>query len=300
MTEPLNTEVPKGATEAPTSQATVEAQKAKNANLNEEQLDFVTFICQYHGMYGKLIPVEEAVKTFGFESDEFNELLGNTSVLSALVERGVIKRVASLETVSTKSTEPVGEVKEEPKWLAGTLTPVQLIVANTLLDLVDTRSHKKKLQDLGTSTTQYAAWLKDPVFSQYLRERAEGMLGENQHEAHLALLDKVRMGDMKAIAYYNELVGRYISQPTASQNGNGQPVDFKNLLVKILEIIQDEVNDPDASLRISERFKAMINAQSMAGQMLGEQSQLEKPTIAANRELTPRLKELMQKGEGYE
>lgn len=309
-------------TEAPTSGATEQNLVASLnvPSLDEEQRDFVSLMTQYYGIYGSVMSPAQATDEYLFTSDEFLGLISNEYVQSALVERGVVIPSSYLATLkqltegspeSLPVTKPrrVGKATSNPeppeapkdKWQDKTLTPIQLMVANAMLDLVDTRSQKKKLQDMGVSTAQYQMWLKSPVFSDYLKLRAEAMLGENQHEAHLALIDKVRMGDMKAIAYYNEMTGRYTTQ-SSSTPGTSQVTDFKNLLIKILEIINDEIQEPAAAMRIAEKFKTLMTMNRMADELVGNVAAetFDAPEVMENRELSPRLKQLMDSGNGYE
>lgn len=117
------------------------------------------------------------------------------------------------------------------------LTTEQLRLANSLLDITDTRSDKKKMSDLGVTTTKYQAWLRLPKFSGYMRTRAELLLGDSMHVAHLALLDNVGKGDLGSIKTYYELTGRYSSKTLGDLN-----VEF--VMVRLLEIIQKYVRDP--------------------------------------------------------
>lgn len=290
-------------TEAPTNETTSDKiEEELYGPLNEEEAWFVSFMHQYYGMKGKLMAVKEAVSNYGFTEKEFSDLIGRDNVRAALEERGVIKQAVQRKTSTTGKTA-VGKLESpapEPEWAKHSLTPMQLLAANTMLDLIDTRSTKKKIQDLGLTTAQYNTWLKDPVFQAYLQERAETLVPENQHEAMLALLDKVRMGDMNAIKYYHELIGRFTPASASNNSGTTSPDSIRNLLVSILEIIQDEVDNPETALRISERFKSLINAYSMAGQMLEAQATIVTPEVAATRTLTPNLQKLVDGGEGYE
>lgn len=119
----------------------------------------------------------------------------------------------------------------------GVLTEEQLAAANTMLDLRDNRSQKKKLADLGIPTQKWEAWLRDAAFQAYLRQRAENLLGDNIHESHLALVDRVRSGDINAIKYYNEITGRYTPRSDSS-------IDVNIVLLRVLETIQKHVKDP--------------------------------------------------------
>lgn len=119
----------------------------------------------------------------------------------------------------------------------GVLTAEQLRVANIMLDLRDNRSQKNKLKDCNVPTQRYEAWLREPAFQNYLRSRAEAALGDNLHESHLALVERVRSGDISAIKYFNEITGRYVPNAT-------DKVDVNAILMRVLEIIQKHVRDP--------------------------------------------------------
>lgn len=163
-----------------------------------------------------------------------------------------------------------------------------------MLDTTDTRTDKKKCQDLGVSTLKYQSWLKDPVFKDYLNQRAQQKFGDHTHEADLALLDRVRLGDMKAISYYNEMTGRYV---TASARNGSQNVDVRALIVKILEIISDNVHDQDDLLRVSNELRKMIALSNTATALTGytEESMIVVPEVAELGQLPEGLKESTDK-----
>ncbi len=249
--------------------------------MTPEKLQFVTFMVQQYHLSGSLITAEKAYSEYGLPVGTYNRYIGDEDVKAAFLEHGIITR------------------DEANEWANLSLTQEQLIVANTLLDLTDTRSTKKKLQDLGSSTTQYQAWLKDPVFQKYIHTRANQLIGENVHEIDLALMDKVRSGDLKAIAYVNEMTGRFVQQN--STNSGGAQFDIQATIIAILEIIDDEVHDSATAVRISDRLRKLISARTMASQLMtGEEEPIEVPAIMPNRELPDDLKELAAKGAGYE
>lgn len=192
-----------------------------------------------------MLSAEQAFNEYGIKANDFTTALNKENVRSALAERGVV-----FERLNEDFT-------------AHALTPIQLLVANSLLDLTDTRSNKKKLQDLGIATLTYNAWLKDPVFRDYLSKRANQMIGDNVHEVDLALLDKIRAGDLKAIEYYNEMTGRFVRAKA------GQNVDVMGLITRIIEIIDEEVDDPAVLERLATRIKGAISARSTAMALTG-------------------------------
>lgn len=213
--------------------------------LTEEQRDFVVLITQHFLMHGEVPSADRVEEQYKLPAKLYKKWIDKDSIRAALNEQGV--------KVSTG---------DEPTWRNQSLSAKQLIVANAMLDIIDTRSDAKKLKDLGVSTSTYQSWLRDPAFAEYLRVRSEGLLDTSQHEAHLALLDRVRAGEVKAIQYFNELKGRFT--PSNGRVDNGGVNDVQALLTAILEIILEEVDDPLVAQRIAERFKTMMTARNTA------------------------------------
>lgn len=270
------------ATTAPTNEAT-KANAAKTKDLNSDEAEFVT-ILDYEWHLKGVLDSESIKEEYGFTDTEWTSLCSSDAVQRALTERGV-----SLKTIAPDSevVKAAGRAK---------LTPIQLIVANSILDLVDTRPIKKKLQDCNVTPYQYQSWLKDPEFKNYMIERSEGLLGDVQHEAMLALVDKVMSGDMKAITYYHELTGRYVQQSSSNQ-GNSSSHDLQQMIVRIIEIIVDEVDDFAVATRINERLKGLVMGNQIAGTLAVPDAPVV-PEIAPARELTPEVEALMKKGVG--
>lgn len=269
-------------TVAPTNEHTL-ANAVPGANLGSDKLEFVTLVHYEYGLKGTVD--HEHIRTeYGYTEDEYSVLIKDVGVVKALIDRGVDAR-----HLITKTDESI----------KAKLTPIQLIAANSLMDLVDTRSNKKKLQDLGVSSTTYQMWLRDPNFSSYLKNRAEGIIGDNQHEALLSLMDRVQSGDVKAISLYLELTGRFIPQSAASQQGTAAVGDIQQMIVRIIEIVIDEVDDQDTAIRIADRLKGLVVGNQVAGLLPVGPSNIIQPEIATPRELTPEIKEIMSHGGGY-
>lgn len=262
----------KKATVAPTNQATLDAVNSSKAS--EVELDFVTYVHQQWLLTGEVPPKPDGLPDEVYKSDW---------VANALQERGI-------------TWPPVGTDSDPTlEWKHTGLGPVQLLVANALLDVADTRSIKKKLQDNGVSLAKYQSWLRDEKFNSYLKTRAEQLLGSHQHEARLALMDRVSRGDVKAIQFYLELTGEYV--PDRGNNSAAQFADIQGLLVKVVEIISDEVDDPAIAARIADRFKTIMTARNIVGGLIaGEAEGITQPEIAAPRQMTPELIKLQNAG----
>lgn len=211
-----------------------------------DKAQLVSFIEQHYALTGKILSADQALEEFGIPVGHYNSVLDDPKCKEALEEKGIVFQ------------------RFTGDWTAKSLTPKQLLAANSMLDLTDTRSQKKKLQDLKVHTQTWQSWLKDPVFKEYLATRASQMINENEHEADLALLDRIRSGDMKAISLYYEMSGKFVPQRAGNNN-----VDIQNLLIKVIEIITEEVTDTDDAIRISNRLRALATARNVAGAIMG-------------------------------
>ncbi len=182
------------------------------APLTSSERELLSYFEQHWFLHGSLPTRDSCVKA-GFGGAIFDKALKSVAFKEGCERRGITTKVAIA------------------------LTPEQLTAANVMLDLRDNRSQKKKLTELSITTAKWEGWLRDPNFRSYLQTRAENLLGDNLHESHLALLDRVRSGDMGAIKYFNEITGRYVP------SGN-EKVDVNGVLMKVLEVIQRHVKDP--------------------------------------------------------
>ena len=209
--------------------------------LSKPERELVSYFEQTWLLHSNL-PTREACVKQGFGGALFDKAVKNESFKDALIRRGI--------SLSESSA----------------LTPEQLTVANLMQDLRDNRSQRKKLQECGVTTAKYEAWLRDPAFQSYLRNRSENMLGDNLHESHLALVDRVRSGDVSAIKYFNEITGRYVPQ------GN-EKVDVNGVLMKVLEIIQRHVTDANALSSIAADFLLLADTSQPIGMGLNRPRQ---------------------------
>lgn len=119
----------------------------------------------------------------------------------------------------------------------GLLDVFQLTLANSLLNLHDKRSVREKLQEVGVTSQQYNAWLRDPAFSDYMRRRAEDLFQGKDHEVYAALLQNATSGNDKAIQLFFEMRGIYNPKLQVE-------VNLEQILQKVIEIIARHVQDP--------------------------------------------------------
>ena len=232
------------------------------ANYKTSKGDLIVFFVQYYNLNGSVLTEDLAFEKYGVPRAIVREALKDPDFQGALEEQGVVFK------------------KAEGTWTNHSLTAKQLLVANSLMDMIDSRSDKKKLQDMGVSTAQYNAWLKDPIFKDYIHQRADQMMGEFKHEVSTALRDRIRAGDLKAIEYYNEMMGIYTRPRSNSYGLNG--MDVQAIIVEIIEIIDLRVLDPDIKVLVAEDLKNLITKRQLAQGIVQTASpvgELEGPTV---------------------
>lgn len=211
--------------------------------LSKEQYDMLLYFEQWYWKRGGL-PTYDALKREGIELDEsfFLETWSNPRFLDGLRGRGVPEHLLEIERGTFR-----GKI----------LTEQQLTVANVMLDILDKRSRLKKLTELGISTAEYNSWLRDPVYRAYCLDRAEELLDSNQHVAHLSLIERVSQGDLGAIKYFNSMTGRYREKNAAGVEVNVTNVTGTDMLIRVVEVIQKHVKDPELLAAIGDDILAL-------------------------------------------
>lgn len=166
-------------------------------------------------------------------SEEFNDLLATEYVQNALDVLG-IKLDTELQI----------------------LTPKQLAAVQIMFDFRDGRSDTKKLRDLKISSQTWDNWLKDPIFQNYLRTKAENLFGDNEYEVDRALFLKARAGNTDAIKMVHAIQGRF-QAVEAPKIGS---VEAHVFIMKLFEVLQMFLIDqPDKLKAIGQ---AIIDIQS--------------------------------------
>lgn len=196
----------------------------------------VDLLEQYWLIHGR-VPTQQQAAELGIDPKRYMDAFTNRTFREELSNRGL-----GIEN------------PDDPKIVSWALTDKQLAAANIMLDLLDNRSRKRKLSDLEISTQEYQAWLRDPAFQGYLAARSETLLKDNKHEAHAALLDRVRTGDISAIKYYNELTGRYI--PASSRAASIDPME---IIERVIEILQTNIQDKQLLAKIGQELLGLMS-----------------------------------------
>lgn len=195
--------------------------------LEEWVREVINFIVHYHGVSG-VIPSDNDIlehlkltKKLDVDESKIESLKVNELFLKSMSSRGLV-----INTGHGELRTVIG------------LTPRQMEVAAVMLNYMDRRSDEKKLRDLGISNDEYSTWLLDNKFTEYLHQRAEKLVENVQHEAHVGLIRGLRQGSVPSIKLYYEMTGRY--NPNADDS-----VNPRMLIAKVLEAIQKHVSDPE-------------------------------------------------------
>lgn len=227
--------------------------------LTELQRQLLSYCEQQWMLHGRLPTPQVLCTKFKLKPSTLNEWLGSEIFKQNFEARGI------------------------PTIHANELTSSQVTVINAMLNLSDTRSERKKLSDLGISARVWEGWKRDPVVMEYMRERSEQILAGAIPEAHLALVDKVRAGDITALKFYYEMTGRY--------TGQAGGLDPRAMLTKVFDIIAKHVTDPGVLQAIALDFQLLagvdrvgsikkevpVAGQVVAGNMLDQLERHEPP-----------------------
>lgn len=132
------------------------------------------------------------------------------------------------------------------------LTPEQVATINTVLNISDTRSTPAKLKALGVNPNTYKGWNRQRHFKQAMKEQGERLFGETMPEVHKALMDKAIEGDHNAMKLYYAMAGRWDTGKSV------ETMNIKFVMVKLLEVIQTHVRDPQALQAIALEFEGLL------------------------------------------
>jgi hypothetical protein len=238
--------------------------------LTKAQYQLVLYFEQYYWRKGKLPSYNEALAD-GLNAckpalgEKWWEVTCSAPMFrGALVARGVPEHQFNHWGVTEGLEATALSGLLEPNLAAYVLSEQQMVVANAMIDVLDRRSRIKKLTENNVSTTEFNSWLKQSAYKKYCLDRTEGLLEENQHVAHLSLIDRVTQGDLGAIKYFNSMTGRFREKASAAVEVNVQNNYGSDTLIAIVEIIQRHVKDPDVLEAIGAEVLALQRGETRA------------------------------------
>jgi len=204
--------------------------------LAHDELTVLTFFEQCWFLENRVPTINQTIKETGLANDTVRKVLASAGFQEACENRGI-------------------NVPLEGKLL----NPLQLALANTLLDFGDLATPGQKLKRLGISPRQYSAWLKQKAFKDYLSKRSEELFSDAMPEAHAALTRNIQNGDLASIKLFYEISGRWSSKTAGEVN-----IEF--LMMKILDILYRHIPDPEVLKAVAEELGQISGAQVPSAQ----------------------------------
>lgn len=229
---------------------------ADAAPLTDVELDVIFFIERFAATMGNVPTRTQIEERFNGLTDKwFASFNANPLVLKSFRTRGIVYPAQ-----------------------ADILTDDQMHAIATMLDPYDRRSDEKKLRDLGLTSRQWATWLLDDQFAEYMRDRSERMLANSVHEAHKGLVKGARNGNVAAVKTLYEITGRY------RPNEESQ-IDVRRVLHTFIEVIQRYVKDPivlhNIAMDLSNAASAESLSNGLSNQMMSGAQNFRQRTIAS-------------------
>lgn len=207
--------------------------------LTDDELDLVFFVERHHSSTGNAPSDSQIRARFANVTDAMlADFKVNPLVVRSMAARGI----------------PFPDPGEK-------FSQRQMAAAATMLSYVDRRSDEKKLRDIGVTPREWAGWLQDEEFANYLRDRSERMATNSLHEAHLGLIKGMRSGNTASIKLFLEMQGRYNPEQE-------NQINVRLVLHKFIEVIQRYVKDPITLHNIA-RDLSSIATQDSFGNALG-------------------------------
>jgi hypothetical protein len=210
-------------------------------SLSNEMVDVLTYIEQIWWEDNQTVPTDEKIaEVIGVSLQSVKNYWKNPDFRSALNARGV-----------TFANDSDG---------GKALTYAQLQVANMLMNIMDKRSLREKLQAAslpGVTPAQVGAWMRQPAFQDHLRKRANALFGDADVSANLALVKAIDGGDLKAVQLYMEMTGRYTPKSNVD-------VNVMSIIARVVEIVSIHVREPATLEAIANDLESLMQGGSQA------------------------------------
>jgi hypothetical protein len=126
------------------------------------------------------------------------------------------------------------------------LTATQVAVATVMANFADERSNTEKLDSLGVNAATYFAWMNNTNFKNFVTAMADRSLGHINPIAKVEYAKKIQEGNWNAIKHYMDV--------TQGVTNSDQP-QSEALMKILIEIIQEEIKDPEVIMRIAHKMK---------------------------------------------
>jgi len=137
----------------------------------------------------------------------------------------------------------------------GGLTTEMLAVLENISDTSKMKGLGARLKEAGVTWSKFNAWRKIPAFEEALTAKLGNSLNDSVLLADVQLASLAQNGDLKAIQYLNEMVGR--------GPNNKKAVDAVAFARIILESVMRRVRDPQIIKEISADIELAAKSQGL-------------------------------------
>lgn len=200
--------------------------------LAKDEWDIVCFVEEAHLKKGEFPSLRRISQATGIDQVIISSALNNPLVQQALEARGI-------------EWNPVADKSR--------LTPEQVAFITLMLDISDKRSIKDKLASLGLPASKYTGWKRQAHFMEAYREASERLYADSLPEVHRSVIQEAVNGSYPHQKLMLAISGRWDEKKQAEQ------MNVKYVLMKVLEIIQIHVSDPETLQAIAGEFETILN-----------------------------------------
>lgn len=204
--------------------------------MSKEEWDVLCFIDEHHMKHSKFPTLKNIASKTGTTQTRVAEILKNPVVQKSLESRGIDWRPVSSDR----------------------LTGEQIATIQTLLDISDKRSIKEKLKSLGVTQAKYYGWKKSHAFMEAYRGAAEALYGEALPEVHQSVIQEAVSGSYQHQKLMLAISGRWDERKQENE------FNIRQVLMKVLEIIQTHVSDAETLQAIAGEFETLLSPERPA------------------------------------
>lgn len=131
------------------------------------------------------------------------------------------------------------------------LTPIQVMVANAVLNHMDKRTVRQKLKEFEIKPSTWQGWMThNKAFIDYINKKAGDDFAKLDYLTNVKITELIEDGDLAAIKLAKELSGQLTNKVQIDLNIN-------LFLVKLVEVIQTHVSNPDERDAIATAVEAL-------------------------------------------
>jgi hypothetical protein len=195
--------------------------------LTEQQLVGITYIHQTHMKSGLAPTAEKVAEAAGVSVDTAKKWYKSPEFEYMMKEFGIVYEESDV------------------------LTPQQVIILNSLLDLNDRRSKREKCQEAGITLAKLNGWMRDPVFQAHYEEVVKQKFAAAEPVAQLALLRNLEAGNQRTIEFYYELTGKF-------QRSVRHDVNLEGFIGNLVEVLAARISDPRLLEQIADDIELLM------------------------------------------